>query len=153
MYFSASNGSKKALVIPASECKVTTSFDETVVSLLSIGWLVTCVVITRLELDEFKLEIFFLGNLVNKEASLIFEIKGTFTLNAPDVDPAPTGIISPSFTPETSSVLTKVRVLPLLLILDTRLNTGSVNPPWVYDITESVVIPTFPANFRPGIVP
>ena len=84
---------------------------------------VTCVVITRLELDEFKLEIFFLGNLVNKEASLIFVIKGILTLKVPEVEPVV--IILPSHTSATSSTPSNVRVFPSLLIFVTRLKTGS----------------------------
>ena len=48
--------------------------------------------------------------------------------------------------------MSKVSVFPLSLILIILLNTGSVKLPAEYEITASVVIPTFPAKLRAGIV-
>ena len=76
-------------------------------------------VIIKLELEEFKFEIFLLGNLVYNPASSIFDIKGTLTLKAPEV--VPLVIVSPSFTSVTSGTSTNVSVFPLLVISVTRL--------------------------------
>ena len=144
-YFSASNGSKNALVIPAlasnPDCEVNVS------ELLTTFWSVICLLIVKFELAKLTFEILGLGNSVNIPDLSRFKTLGTLILNGLVVVSLVPNV-PPSLIPETVWVEANVNVFPSVEILVTLLKTGSVESAPIKAIIESVLIPTLPAKLR-----
>ena len=104
-YFSESNGSKKALVIPTDASSPAWVFIDK--EELATFWFVICLLITKLELDVSTLEITPLGNTAYMPEFSIFKTLGTLILNVEVV-----AVTVPVLTPTTGVVVPRVKTLP-----------------------------------------
>ena len=109
-YFSESNGSKKALVIPTDASNPACEFSDR--ELLVTFWFLICLLIIKLELDVSTFEITFLGNFANIPEFSRFKILGTLILKEDVV-----AVTVPVLTPTTGVVAARVKTLPVDEIL------------------------------------